>query len=51
MLFLFDEPASNLHPTAQAALLASLEKLSENAVVIYTTHSHHLINPLWLETT
>jgi hypothetical protein len=48
ILFLFDEPASNLHPRAQAALLQSLEKLSRNAVVVYTTHSHHLVNPPWL---
>lgn len=48
MLFLFDEPASNLHPAAQAALLDSLGKLSEHANVIFTTHSHHLINPAWL---
>lgn len=51
MLFLFDEPASNLHPTAQTALLASLGELSEKAVIIYTTHSHHLIQPAWLGTT
>jgi hypothetical protein len=51
MLFLFDEPASNLHPTAQKALLASIAELSEKAVIIYTTHSHHLIEPKWLGTT
>ena len=48
VLFLFDEPASNLHSTAQNQLLKSFTKL-EN--VIYTTHSHHLINPDWLEST
>jgi len=48
VLFLFDEPASNLHSTAQAQLLESFEKLPN---VIYTTHSHHLVNPLWLENT
>jgi hypothetical protein len=51
MIFLFDEPASNLHPSAQSQLLASLDRLTENAKVIYTTHSHHLINPKWLEGT
>jgi hypothetical protein len=51
MLFLFDEPASNLHPTAQRALLSSLGDLSEKAVTIYTTHSHYLIEPAWLGTT
>ena len=50
VLFLFDEPASNLHATAQSQLLSSLDKLTERkSKVIYTTHSHHLINPEWLE--
>lgn len=48
VLFLLDEPASNLHPSAQTQLLKSFEKLSK---VIYTTHSHYLINPQWLENT
>jgi hypothetical protein len=51
LLFLFDEPASNLHSTAQSALLASLEELSHQASIIYTTHSHHLIQPAWLGST
>lgn len=51
MLFLLDEPASNLHPTAQAQLLSSLEKLSQRSRVVYSTHSHHLVNPDWLEHT
>lgn len=51
MLLLLDEPASNLHPTAQARLLRSFEKLAQRCMVIYTTHSHHLINPAWLEST
>src|SRR5690606_38460271 len=46
--FLFDEPASNLHPSAQSELLKSFEKLPK---VIYTTHSQYLINPKWLEST
>ncbi|KAA2222722.1 AAA family ATPase [Chryseobacterium sediminis] len=46
--YLFDEPASNLHPSAQIELLKSFEKLSK---VIYTTHSQYLINPKWLEST
>ena len=49
LLFLFDEPASNLHATAQSQLLSSLDKLTDKSKVIYTTHSHHLINPKWLE--
>lgn len=48
VFFLFDEPASNLHPSAQMELLKSFEKLPR---VIYTTHSHYLINPKWLENT
>ncbi len=52
IIFLLDEPASNLHQTAQQRLLKALEKLTNDRVsVIYTTHSHHLINPLWLEST
>lgn len=51
MLFLFDEPASNLHSSAQAALLESIGRLAEKAHVIYTTHSHHLVNPAWLKST
>jgi energy-coupling factor transporter ATP-binding protein EcfA2 len=48
VLFLFDEPASNLHSAAQTQLLDSFEKLGN---VVYTTHSHHLVNPNWLENT
>ena len=47
-LFLFDEPASNLHPTAQMRLLESLPHLLKAGTVIYTTHSHHLVNVDWL---
>ena len=51
-MFLFDEPASNLHSKAQSQLLESLEDISAgNNDIVYSTHSHHLINPLWLETT
>ena len=50
-IFLFDEPASNLHSKAQSKLLDSLETISAGKNdIIYSTHSHHLINPLWLET-
>jgi hypothetical protein len=51
VLFLFDEPASNLHATAQAQLLESFGRLAQQCSIIYTTHSHHLINPDWLEGT
>lgn len=49
LLFLLDEPASNLHSTAQQQLLESFKKLAETCHIVYTTHSHHLINPNWLE--
>jgi len=51
VLFLFDEPASNLHQTAQKQLLHSFDGLSKGCHIIYTTHSHHMINPSWLEST
>jgi len=47
-LFLLDEPASNLHASAQKHLLESFKNLDS---VIYTTHSHFMINPEWLEST
>jgi ABC-type Mn2+/Zn2+ transport system ATPase subunit len=47
-LFLLDEPASNLHSSAQAELLKSFEKLTDRCHLIYATHSHHLINIRWL---
>ena len=48
ILFLLDEPASNLHSTAQKKLLTTFQNLVSNCRLIYTTHSHHLINPKWL---
>jgi hypothetical protein len=48
-LFLLDEPASNLHSTAQAELLKSFETLVEDCQLVYTTHSHHLIDVRWLD--
>jgi len=48
VLFLFDEPAFNLHPSAQSELLKSFYKLPR---VLYSTHSHYLINPKGLEST
>lgn len=50
LVFLFDEPASHLHPKAQERLLKSFLKIAEpNHIIIYSTHSHYMINPLWLE--
>jgi AAA domain, putative AbiEii toxin, Type IV TA system len=48
-LCLLDEPASNLHSTAQAELLKSFETLVEKCDLVYTTHSHHLIDVRWLD--
>lgn len=48
-LFLFDEPAANLHARAQGELLESFDKIIENRnQVIYSTHSAHMINPKWI---
>ena len=52
ILFLLDEPASNLHTTAQLRLQKSLGEIAKsNYKFIYTTHSQYLINPKWLENT
>jgi len=48
ILFLLDEPASNLHSSAQAKILEALQELSKDSLVAYSTHSHHLIKPEWL---
>jgi hypothetical protein len=48
-LFLFDEPAANLHAKAQAELLTSFLKIvADGNRIVYSTHSHHMINPAWL---
>lgn len=49
VMFVLDEPASNLHSSAQAELLKSFEKLAESCQLVYTTHSQHLINISWLD--
>lgn len=50
VVFLLDEPASNLHARAQEELLGNLGALAgKQNVVIYSTHSHYLINPNWLD--
>lgn len=49
-IFLFDEPAANLHAKAQIKLLESFTRISGGLTkIIYSTHSHYMINPLWLE--
>jgi len=48
-IFIFDEPAANLHAKAQAELMTSFSKIAaEGNRIIYSTHSHHMINPQWL---
>jgi predicted ATP-dependent endonuclease of OLD family len=49
VVFLLDEPASNLHSSAQAELLKSFEQLAQTCHIVYTTHSHHMINLKWLD--
>ena len=49
-VFLFDEPAANLHSKAQIKLLESFSRIGNNRTyIIYSTHSHYMVNPLWLE--
>jgi predicted ATP-dependent endonuclease of OLD family len=49
-VFLFDEPASNLHARAQAKLLESFTHiLRDNSAIIYSTHSPHMIDPIRLD--
>lgn len=47
-IFLLDEPAYNLHSTAQKILLKVFAQLATKSKLIYTTHSHYLIDPTWL---
>jgi hypothetical protein len=51
VLFLLDEPASNLHPSAQGRLLHGFSNLPSYCSIIYTTHSQYMINTDWLENT
>lgn len=49
-LYLFDEPASHLHSGAQIKLLESFSKICGSSdLIVYSTHSHYMVNPLWLE--
>lgn len=49
-IYLFDEPASHLHSGAQIKLLESFEKIcGPDDLIVYSTHSHYMVNPLWLE--
>jgi len=44
-IYVLDEPGSYLHAVAQERLCSKLKQLSQDNVVIYCTHSHHLLNP------
>lgn len=49
-LFLLDEPASNLHSSAQTQLMDSFPRITGGGnMLMYSTHSHYLINPEWLD--
>lgn len=49
-LFLLDEPASNLHSRAQMQLLESFLRITKAGnQIIYSTHSHYMIKPEWLD--
>ena len=50
-LFLYDEPASTLHSAAQHELLNCFKLVPKHFKVLYSTHSHHLISPEWLDAT
>ena len=52
LFFLFDEPASNLHAAAQQRLIESFPEVAKDDHVLgYSTHSHYMIEPKWLEQT
>jgi predicted ATP-dependent endonuclease of OLD family len=48
-IYVFDEPAANLHARAQVELLTYFEKMIGGGdKIIYSTHSHHMVEPRWL---
>ena len=44
LIYLIDEPASNLHSSAQENMLDDFGKLVRDTCVIYTTHSKYLVS-------
>ncbi|KPX71423.1 hypothetical protein ALO35_200192 [Pseudomonas amygdali pv. lachrymans] len=49
MIYAFDEPAANLHSRAQVELLSYFALMtSAGDKIIYSTHSHHMVDPRWL---
>ena len=51
ILFLIDEPACNLHLSAQTKIKECIGDLITGSSVIYSTHSPHLIDQKWLRDT
>lgn len=52
ILFLFDEPAANLHAAAQQRLIECFPEVGKSPhTLAYSTHSHYMIEPKWLEQT
>jgi predicted ATP-dependent endonuclease of OLD family len=50
VIFLLDEPAANLHSSAQEQILSSFKDMSKSGhQIIFSTHSQYLIEPNWLE--
>ncbi|MQT36009.1 MAG: AAA-15 domain-containing protein [Pseudomonas helleri] len=48
-IYVFDEPAANLHSRAQAELLKYFDQMvGSGDKIIYSTHSHHMVDPRWL---
>ncbi len=48
-IFLLDEPGSYLHASAQDNLCNKLMEISQkNGIVVYCTHSHHMLNPKYV---
>lgn len=43
-ILLFDEPANNLHPSAQKMVVQILNKLSDSHQIIYATHSPFMLD-------
>lgn len=47
-LFMFDEPASNLHESSQQKLLTLFKSLTDQSKIVYTTHSPYLLSPEYI---
>lgn len=50
-VYLIDEPASNLHSTAQQNMVKDFVKLAENTSIMYSTHSQYLISTAHIRNT